>query len=424
MSSSHRHGRRWLSLSYSLLLYLVAPFLLIHTAIRAIRERDSCYFRQRLGFYRHQNLAQPIWVHAASVGEVASAEPLLRSLKTRLPNTPMLVTTGTIGGKRMARLRLSEISSHVYLPIDFPGAVSRFLKATRPKCALIMETELWFNLYKACSVSNVPVVVVNGRLSPRTLRAGSWLKHFYAETLARVDRILARSNADKEGFVALGASPHNIKVIGNLKFAASPPTDVASKPVPTRPYVLAASTHDDEELRILRLWLHRDRHQLLVIAPRHPDRLKDILRQLRPLSNHIAIHSSNDGVSEGTEVYIVDTLGELGPFMAKAELVFVGGSLVPRGGHNVLEPALLGKATIFGPHMNNFINESKLLLEHEAAIQIKDDADLEACLTSLLESPEKRQQLARRAASAVNQYQDIAQRYTDEITDLCNLSQP
>jgi 3-deoxy-D-manno-octulosonic-acid transferase len=112
-------------------------------------------------------------VHAASVGEVASAEPLLRSLKARLPNTPLMVTTGTIGGKRMAELRLSEISAHVYLPIDFPGAVSRFLKAMRPKCALIMETELWFNLYKACSVSNVPVVVVNGRLSPRTLRAGS-----------------------------------------------------------------------------------------------------------------------------------------------------------------------------------------------------------------------------------------------------------
>lgn len=420
MKPPNGHGRSWLSVSYTLLLYLVSPLLFTHTLVQAIRTRDSRYFYQRLGFRQRDHLPEPIWIHAASVGEVIAAEPLIHGLKKRFPQTSVVVTTGTPAGGEIARLRLSKIAEHAYLPIDFPGSVKRFLRQLKPACALIMETELWFNLYSTCSAMDISVLIINGRLSSRTLNARHWLRRLHAATLARVDAILARSVTDGEGFVALGAPPDRVKVIGNIKFAATSP-ETSTDPVISRPYVLMASTHDDEELRLLKLWKAHRRQHLLVIAPRHPDRLGDILKQLQPLSEHIAVRSRSDQINSRTEVYIVDTVGELGAFMANADLVFMGGSLVPRGGHNVLEPARLGKAIIFGPYMDNFLDESESLLANQAAVRIADDEALKCCLTRLLESQHDRDELGRRAKSLVQGYQDIAERYIDEISDRSRL---
>lgn len=416
-----RHGHSLLSLSYTLLIYLISPLLLVHTLIQAIRARNSRYFCQRLGFCHRTQLFKPVWIHAASVGEVIAAEPLVHCLRKRFPDIPIMVTTGTPSGGKIVRLRLSQTTDHAYLPIDFPGAVKRFLRQHRPACALIMETELWFNLYHTCSKMNIAVLLINGRLSSRTLNAQHLLRRFYAATLASVDMILARSATDKDGFVALGASPDRVKIIGNIKFAAAA-RETPAQPVISRPYVLMASTHDNEELRILKLWKTQQRRHLLVIAPRHPDRLSDILRQLQPLSDDIAIRSRNDPVSSQTEVYIVDTVGELTMFMASADLVFMGGSLVRSGGHNILEPARLGKTIVFGPHMDNFLDESEVLLAHGAAIQIPDEPALNACLTQLLESKTERDEFGRRAKSLVQQYQGIAERYVDEVEARCHLS--
>ncbi len=416
-----RHGHSLLSLSYTLLLYFISPLLLTLTVVQALRTRDSRYLRQRFGFYQRTQFPKPVWIHAASVGEVIAAEPLVHSLKKRFPQIPIIVTTGTPAGGEVARLRLAETIDHAYLPIDFPGAVRRFLRQIKPACALIMETELWLNLYRTCSTMNIAVLLINGRLSSRTLNAQHLLHHFYATTLASVDMILARSATDKDGFVALGASPDRVKVIGNIKFAAAA-NETSAQPVISRPYVLMASTHDNEELRILKLWKTQQRRHLLVIAPRHPDRLTDILKQLQPLSDNIAVRSRNDPVSSQTEVYIIDTVGELTMFMASADLVFMGGSLVRSGGHNILEPARLGKTIVFGPHMDNFLDESEVLLAHGAAIQISDDEELKACLARLLESKEERDEVGARAQSLVQQYQDVAERYVDEIEARCNLS--
>ncbi|MDH3671887.1 MAG: 3-deoxy-D-manno-octulosonic acid transferase [Gammaproteobacteria bacterium] len=379
--------------------------------------------KERLGLYRWQSTLEPIWIHAASVGEVIAIEPLIHCLLKRFPERSFIISTGTPTGARVARQRLPGAVKHVYLPIDLPGAVHRFLDHLTPTCALIMETELWFNLYKSCATRDIPIVVINGRLSSRTLNARVWLRSVYMETIARVDAILARSAKDKEGFIALGASPDRVKVIGNIKFAAPTTTTPFSKPMILRPYVLVASTHENEELRFLRLWKSRERHQyLLVIAPRHPHRLKDILKQIAPLSEHVSVRSRDDITNDHTEVYLVDTLGELAAFMARAEIVFMGGSLVPHGGHNILEPARLGKPIVFGPHMDNFADEARIFLEHEAAIQITDDDALDRCLARLLESREERDQLGERAKSVVRQYEDIAERYVDEIAGQCNLS--
>jgi 3-deoxy-D-manno-octulosonic-acid transferase len=414
----------WLALGYTLLLYALSPVLVLHALILALRNGDARYLRERLGFYRTQPLRKPIWIHAASVGEVICAEPLVRILQQRLPDRTIILTTATPTGGQVARQRLRQYIDQYYLPIDFPGAVGRFFRTFDPCCALIMETEIWLNLYRACARRQTPLLIVNGRLSSRTLNAPSWARHIYTAALSHVSMILARSQRDRDGFIDLGATPARLKVIGNIKFAAiAANTEPSTETALARPYVLAASTHADEELRLVRTWQTRDRRpHLLVLAPRHPARLKNILQQLESLSPHIAIRSRADAVDENTTVYLVDTLGELPKFMVNAEAVFMGGSLVPHGGHNVLEAARLGRAIVFGPYMENFEDEARILLQCEAALQVANDQELECRLTELLQSPNLRARLGSNAAAVIRERQHIAERYLVEIMDQCPLA--
>ena len=410
----------WLALGYTLLLYALSPLLVLHVLLLGLRNRDLRYLHERLGRYRTASRRNPIWIHAASVGEVMGAEPLIRLLRQRLPDTDIILTTSTPTGGQVARQRLRPYIDQHYLPIDFPGAVRRFLRIFDPCCALIMETEIWLNLYRDCARRQMPLLIVNGRLSARTLSAPSWVRRIYAAALSHVNIILARSQRDADGFTDLGASSARLKVIGNIKFAASTDTASPTQPALARPYILAASTHADEELRLVRAWQMRDRgRHLLVIAPRHPARLKDILRQIGPLSPHIAVRSRADAIDGATSVYLVDTLGELSGFMVNAEVVFMGGSLVPRGGHNVLEPARLGRAIVFGPHMQNFEDEANTLLHYEAARQVANDQELESCFTELLRSPELRVQLGNNAVAVIHKHQQVAERYLAEIMNKC-----
>jgi 3-deoxy-D-manno-octulosonic-acid transferase len=261
----------WLALGYTLLLYALSPVLVLHALILALRNGDARYLRERLGFYRTQPLRKPIWIHAASVGEVICAEPLVRILQQRLPDRTIILTTATPTGGQVARQRLRQYIDQYYLPIDFPGAVGRFFRTFDPCCALIMETEIWLNLYRACARRQTPLLIVNGRLSSRTLNAPSWARHIYTAALSHVSMILARSQRDRDGFIDLGATPARLKVIGNIKFAAiAANTEPSTETALARPYVLAASTHADEELRLVRTWQTRDRRpHLLVLAPRH-----------------------------------------------------------------------------------------------------------------------------------------------------------
>jgi 3-deoxy-D-manno-octulosonic-acid transferase len=414
----------WLALGYTLLLYALSPVLVLHALVLALRNGDARYLHERLGSYRTQPHRKPVWIHAASVGEVICAEPLIRLLQQRLPDRIIILTTSTPTGGQVARQRLQQSINQYYLPIDFPGAVRRFFRAFDPCCALIMETEIWLNLYRACARRRTPLMIVNGRLSARTLNAPSWARHIYTAALSNVNMILARSQRDADSFIDLGAAPARLEVIGNLKFAtttanATPSTET----VLPRPYVLAASTHADEELRLIRAWQARDRgNHLLVIAPRHPARLKDILQEIDALSPRVAIRSRGDAVDQNTSVYLVDTLGELPGFMINAEAVFMGGSLTPQGGHNVLEPARLGRAIVFGPHMENFEDEARTLLQYEAALQVVNDQELESRLTELLHSPALRARLGNNAAAVIRERQHIVGRYVAAIMDQCPLA--
>ncbi|WP_455208846.1 3-deoxy-D-manno-octulosonic acid transferase [Kaarinaea lacus] len=407
---------------YQLVLWLAAIPIFGYTLWLAVRHRQFRYLQQRLGFAYRIPSPGGIWLHAASVGEVLAAEPLLKALQVQYPNLTMVVSTVTPTGAQMVRQHLGDQAIHVYLPIDWRGAVRRFLHGLRPRCALIMETELWPNLYAGCARQFTPLLVVNARVSSKTLNTKGWIRHLYRNTLQHVTAVLARSQTDADGFIELGAAPDIVRVTGNIKFsAARPVADI--KPIElTRPFVLAASTHEDEELQLARMWLAmQPRNELFVIAPRHPNRSSSISKQLKSLSVNIALRSQNETIKANTQVYLADTLGELTGFMASAELVVMGGSFVPVGGHNILEPAMLGKAILFGPSMHNFKEEAAGLLAQQAAVQVDNYEQLREQLTNLLQEHARRQTLEDRARRFMQSNSDVLQRYIAAIKNYCQL---
>ncbi len=409
---------------YSLVLRLLALPLIVYTLWQAVRLRDARYLRERLGFPRRAGRADGIWMHAASVGEVNAAVPLLHALHTRYPQLPLTLSTVTPTGARVAARRLPAAIEHRYLPLDWPGAVRRFLAAVQPRCALIMETELWPQLFRACAARGIPVLMINARLSSRTLQAPHWLCATYCHALEQVQAVLAKSAPDAERFRKLGAPAERVRTVGNIKYAPEPGT--AAAPIELgRRYVLAASTHDDEELQLTRAWQRcANRARLLVIVPRHPQRLTTILQQLRPFTPHIAVRSRGAKVGPQTAIYIADTVGELGGFIAGAEFVFMGGSLVPRGGHNILEVARAGKAVLFGPHMHNFREEARLFLDAGAALQVADEKALQATLERLLHAPEQAQRLGARARDLLAERGRVLETYLEALAPWCEASRP
>ncbi|HKK05678.1 MAG TPA: 3-deoxy-D-manno-octulosonic acid transferase [Gammaproteobacteria bacterium] len=412
---------------YTLLLRALALPLVLLTAWQAARRGGGWrYFRERLG-WPPPTAPGGLWLHAASVGEVNALMPLIHALHQRHPELPLTLSTVTITGAAAARRGLPEGAQHRYLPIDWPGATRRFLRRLRPACGIIMETELWPRLYATCRRRGVKLVIVNARVSARTLNAGPWLRARYAEALGGVTAVLARSEADRTGFVTLGADPEHTRVTGNIKFAIGAREDGPEAMDLGRPYVLAASTHADEERRLAELWLGLNprRSELLVIAPRHPNRLPAILEDLGDVVSDgaLAVRSRGEAVGPDTRVYLADTLGELEALMAGARLVFMGGSLVPVGGHNILEPARLGRAPLFGPYMDNFTDEARLLLEADAAMQFDTEDALAESLPGLLDEPERLAAMGERAQEVLLEHSDIVGRYMARLTEICGVLQ-
>jgi 3-deoxy-D-manno-octulosonic-acid transferase len=400
---------------YRFLFTVLAPLLVLHSIWQAWKNRDRRLALQRLGLNLPQHSDRPLWLHMASVGEVNAAVPLIQELQQRHPALPIMVSTVTATGAAMAQKKLPGIT-HCYLPLDFAYATRTLLKKMRPRCAVIMETELWPQLYHQCGKQQVPLLIVNGRLSQRTLNRPAWVHAFYQRALANVTKILARSEKDAQRFVQLGATAEQVSVVENIKFAAVNQNAIEAIKLP-RPYVVAASTHDDEELQISREWLASElcKNYLLVIVPRHPVRKETILKQLRPLNAPLAVRSANEVVTSETEIYLADTFGELQQFIAGSELVCMGGSLIPRGGQNLIEVARQGKVALFGPHMENFEDECDLLLEQQAAFQVNSAAELIEKMVELLAQPELLQEIGQRAHELVAAKADVAARYAEAL---------
>lgn len=430
-------------LRYRLLLAIAVLPVLALTVFQALKHKDGRYLVQRFGagYPRQQN--PTLWVHAASVGEVLAVLPLIQRLLDHYPRLNILLSTTTPTGGKIARQKLPQVQ-HQYLPLDLALFTKRFLGALNAKCGLIMETELWPNLYATAKQQNIALLIINGRLSPKTMNTKPWVKQLYRLTLQKVTAVLAKSEADAQRFLQLGAKDKSTQAIGNIKFAIAanfrPPDKKLALP---KPFVLAASTHENEEQIIARIWQNLNRKDyLLVIAPRHPYRAAGILKQLscvsptaaelsvtqgtekRPLeieANAIAVRSRGDPVIPGTKIYLADTLGELMMFMRDAEVVFMGGSLVPVGGHNILEPAMLGKAIVFGPYMHNFNDEMRQFLEQHAAIQVMDESELQRNIQLLLDDPAKRRAYGQRAELLMGREKNMVERYIEQINRYCDL---
>lgn len=405
-------------LRYNWLLRLLALPITLYTLWQALKEREPDYLWQRLGIYRKPARRRVVWLHAASVGEVNAVLPLIKQLQQHQPEQPLLLTTTTPSGARAARAKLPPGVGHAYFPIDWQRSVRGFLAAYRPRCALIMETELWPNLYCECAQREIPLLLINGRLSARTSRVRPWLRRLYSLCLQQITAVLARSEQDRASFITLGAPRERCEVIGNIKFSSAPRTERVTPTELGRPYMLAASTRSGEEALVMEAWhqAKADGH-LLVIAPRHPQRREHILAALK--GEEVAVRSRQDTLSAKTSVYLADTFGELPGLIAGAELVFMGGSLVAKGGQNILEAAALGRAPLFGPHMENFRTESETLLDGGGAIQVEDSAELAKKIAMLLADAPLRQQMGERARLLVDERRDMASRYREAISRYC-----
>ncbi|MEQ1439260.1 lipid IV(A) 3-deoxy-D-manno-octulosonic acid transferase [Fontimonas sp. SYSU GA230001] len=402
---------------YTVLLYLLTPFVLLRLLWRS---RELAGYRQRIGerFGLVPRPPQPIavWVHAVSVGESLAALPLIRALIERHGPGRVLVTTTTPTGSARVCAALGDRIVHVYAPYDLPDVVARFLGRMRPQRVVVMETELWPNLFRALARRRIPLIIANARLSPRSFRGYGRVRGFTASTLADCTRIAAQSEADAQRFRALGAPAERISALGNIKFdQAVPEAQIAAGQAlrgrlgAQRPVWIAASTHEGEEdaaLAAHRLLLQSRPDALLILVPRHPQRFDAVARLVEKSGLSCTRRSAMDTAHPSRlapHVLLGDSMGEMFMYFAAADLAFVGGSLVPVGGHNVLEPAQLGKPVLFGQHMHNFVAARDLLLEAGGGLQI-DAAGLAAVLRSLLADTARREAMgsAARAAVAAN----------------------
>lgn len=391
---------RWL---YTLLLYLLVPMVPVRLWWRGranpeYRRRWS----ERVGGFTAPALGQTLWVHAVSVGEVQAAVPLIETLLQRYPERSLVVTTMTPTGSGRVRALFGERVFHVYLPYDLPGAVRRFLDRTRPEIGIIMETELWPNLFHQCARRSIPLAIVNARLSPGSARGYSYIAPLARVTLANVRLIAAQGPGDAERFRSLGAREEQVQVMGNLKFEQTLPTDVTQRANELRaqwgaqrPVWIAASTHEGEDEPVLDAFAIVRQilpDCLLILVPRHPERFDRVAALAESRDWQVVRHSTGEPATADTQVYLGDTLGDLPLFYAAADVAFVAGSLVPVGGHNMVEPAALGVPVLTGRHRFNFNDISEALLAAGAAKEVDNVEALAAALIHWLEDEADRRQ--------------------------------
>lgn len=397
--------------SYRLLSILLLPLWLLHALWQAIKNRQPSYLWQRLGLFSGRSQPRSIWIHAASVGEVELIRPLVERLS---PEHRITITTFTATGYQHALRVLDKKTTIRALPIDLLPISRHFIRRNRFKLALIAETELWpETLYQACR-QGIPLIQVNARLSARSLNASAWSRALLKTTLSYFDSILTRTQQDVENLTTLGADSKKITVAGNLKYAQPAEIDPYDRLI-SRPYILFASSHNPEELLFASILKKIDLKQLIVIAPRHPQRANEILKVVKPLGLAIQQRSKGEEIHPDTQIYLADTLGELKAFMAHAELVVMGGSFADVGGHNVLEPARLGCPIITGPSDDNIQPDIALLKQHGAIIQVSDDRELSEKLEFFLNNSEPREQLSRNALAVMDAQSHILQQYLDVI---------
>jgi 3-deoxy-D-manno-octulosonic-acid transferase len=391
------------------LIFVYAPAALV----RRLRRGVPLHLGERLALGgRRADLGTRVgWLHAVSVGEAIAAAPLVEGLRRLRPDLPLVVTTVTATGARVVGERYAGLASHRFFPLDLGSSVRRFLDSLRPAFLVCMETELWPNLLRALTARGVPVLIANGRISDRSFRRYRLIRPFIARVLAGVRVFAMQSAEDARRIIALGAQPERVVVTGNIKNEPLPDTagsvDLWRRLLglePGQPVWIAGSTHRGEEEPVLdahRAALAECPGLALVLAPRHPERAGEVVDLVTARGWPAVRRSALPRGRERHAVVVLDTVGELAPLYALADVVFVGGSLVPAGGHNMLEPALRRKPVLFGPHATNFREAAALLESAGAARVVRNGRELGQELVRLLADPDQRAKLGAAAYEAV-----------------------
>lgn len=396
---------------YHLLLILLLPAFLAVSAVRAKRQTGSAdSTRERLGFVCAAPPGKVLWVHASSIGEMQAAVPLVKALAAEYPDAHLVVSSFTASGMQRAKAAFGETVQVCALPFDLPPCNRRFIERIRPEAMIVMETELWPNLYRQLAEQDVPVLLVSARVTEKSLRNYRRAGRLVRDALAAVRYVGAQSVRDGERFRELGVAADKVKVVGNLKFDIPESAETREQGQALRgvlfgaaPVLVAASTRVGEDEVVLAAFEKvRDAHPdaRLVIVPRHPERGSTIAGLARD-AGFSAAQRSQVSAPDDVDVYVIDTIGELNAFYAAADACFVGGSLVPAGGHNLLEPASLGLATVTGPLHSNAPDIFQDMRENDAVVVVRDAAGLARAWRELLDDPVRRDELGQAAHGIV-----------------------
>ncbi|WP_192563271.1 lipid IV(A) 3-deoxy-D-manno-octulosonic acid transferase [Pseudomonas gozinkensis] len=414
---------------YTALFYLGLPLV----AIRLwLRSRKAPAYAKRIGerFSYGMPTLQPggIWVHAVSVGESIAAAPMIRALLQRYPQLPITVTCMTpTGSERIHAMFANEPRiQHCYLPYDLPCAAARFLDRVQPKLAVIMETELWPNHIHQCAKRGIPVALANGRLSERSAKGYGRFSKLTAPMLAEMSLFAVQTEAEAQRFRDLGARPETVEVTGSIKFDLTIDPQLLQRAAELRgqwqalerPVWIAASTHEGEDEVVLnahRRLLANHPDALLILVPRHPERFTSVFELCQREGFSTVRRSTGVSVDAQTSVLLGDTMGELLFLYALADSAFVGGSLVPNGGHNLLEPAALAKPVISGPHLFNFLDIAAQLRSAGALAEVDDAEGLATEVQRLFELPRDAQRMAEAGLSVMRRNQGALQRLLDGL---------
>lgn len=418
---------------YDIIFLLIA---LVHLPLYILRRKFHAGFIRRLGFIpRRARFDRPVWVHAVSVGEAGAARELVRELRERLGDKQFVISTVTATGHRIVRQYARKEDFVTYLPFDISFILKKVLRKVSPCVFVIVETELWPNLINTLAAMRIPTVVVNGRISDRSFRGYRIAGRLLKPLVRKLTAIMAQSEQDAQRFLALGALPERVHIAGNMKFDAVRQLEAgADYPALRRRLGLdtgdllwvAGSTHRGEEEMIMRVYndLHgRFCGLRLLLAPRHPERCEQVEQAVRAYHFDAVRTSSIEppqlrSFSRRT-VFLLDTVGELVHYYGAGDFVFVGGSLVKKGGHNILEPAALAKPVFFGPHTGNFRDIADMFLQRQAARCVRNEEELSEQLQVLLDDPAAGREVGQRAYRLVHENTGSIKRMNDRIEILC-----
>lgn len=396
---------------YIVLSYLLMPFILIRLLWKSIKTPAYIErFQERFGFFE-KKMKRCMWIHAVSVGETIASTPLINACLRLYPDLPIVLTSTTPTGYARAKALFGDKVVCGYMPYDLPGSIHRFLNRVNPCMAIFIETELWPNLLHICRKRNIPTFLANARLSERSAAAYRGLGPLTKEMFGNLTRIAAQAEPDANRFIQLGARKNAVSVCGSLKFDISIPADVFEQGKKLREVLgenrlvwIAASTHQGEEELVLKAYA-KLRYQLpkmlLILVPRHPERFRAVESLCKKFDFSIASRSKNEPVLESTQIYLGDTMGEMMLMYAAADFAFVGGSLVKVGGHNLLEPAGLGKAVISGAFLFNFLTIAKELESHKALFIAHDYNELATYVEKLFRDSKLREEMGFRGRNVV-----------------------